>query len=100
MNGDRGGWRRSPLQLLWPDVTEFFHNPGGKGANGALCAGTGSVEFRRLIPGLSREQSAEIVDAIYQRFPDIALRMDLGGLISLFGGEAIPSHSAPENPNP
>jgi len=83
-SGDLGGWIADTVQFRWIDVSGLEFRQ-GEDEPGGLYARTGRWSATCIMAGLSREQSEEVIAAIYQRFPYVVMAEDRDGW-SLFGG--------------
>jgi hypothetical protein len=86
-NGDMGGWSGEYKQFRWVDISGLDHREGGEDAPSGLYARTGRWNASCVMAGLNREQSEEVISAIFRRFPYVAMAEDKDGW-SLFNNES------------
>jgi hypothetical protein len=81
--GNRGGWIDESVQFRWIDISGLEFRQ-GEDEPGGLYARTGRWSSTCIMAGLSREQTEEVIAAIYRRFPYVVMAEDNDGW-SLFG---------------
>lgn len=84
--GDQGNWTTGYVRFRWLDISGLEYQAGGEDSAGGLYARTGAWSSKCLMAELDREQSEEVIAAIYRRFPYLEMAEDSGGW-SLFGGD-------------
>jgi hypothetical protein len=82
--GDRGGWIDESVQFRWADISGLDFRQGGEDEPCGLYARTGRWSATCVMAGLNREQSEEVIAAVYKRFPYVVMAEDKDGW-SLFG---------------
>jgi hypothetical protein len=82
--GDLGGWTDGSVELRWGDISGLDYRQGGEEEPSELYARTGRWNGTCVMAGLNREQSEEVIAAIFQRFPYVVMAEDNDGW-SLFG---------------
>jgi hypothetical protein len=83
-NGDLGRWADGSVQFRWEDISGLEFRQGGEDEPTGLYARTGRWSATCVMAGLNREQSEEVISAIFQRFPYVVMAEDRDGW-SLFG---------------
>jgi hypothetical protein len=83
-SGDLGGWNGGYVRFRWADISGLDFRQ-GEDEPGGLYARTGRWSATCIMAGLGREQSEEVIAAIYRRFPYVVMAEDRDGW-SLFGG--------------
>ncbi len=84
-SGDQGEWETGYVRFRWMDISGEEYQASGEDSAGGLYARTGWWSSKCLMAGLNREQSEEVIAAIYRRFPYLEMAEDSRGW-SLFGG--------------
>jgi hypothetical protein len=82
--GDRGGLIDESVQFRWADISGLDFRQGGEDEPSGLYARTGRWSATCVMAGLNREQSEEVIAAVYRRFPYVVMAEDKDGW-SLFG---------------
>jgi hypothetical protein len=82
-SGDLGQWTDGSVQFRWIDISGLEFRQ-GEDEPGGLYARTGRWSSTCIMAGLSREQTEEVIAAIYRRFPYVVMAEDRQGW-SLFG---------------
>jgi len=82
--GDTGGWSKGYVRFRWADISGLDYRVGAEDGPSGLFARTGRWNATCILAGLSREQSEEVIAAIFQRFPYVVMAEDNDGW-SLFG---------------
>lgn len=82
--GDLGGWSKGYVRFRWADISGLDYRVGAEDGPSGLFARSGQWNATCIMAGLSREQSEEVITAIFQRFPYIAMAEENDGW-SLFG---------------
>jgi hypothetical protein len=76
---------RVQFSFRWADISGLDFRQGGEDEPSGLYARTGRWNATCLMAGLNREQSEEVIAAVYRRFPYVEMAKDNDGW-SLFGG--------------
>ncbi|WP_158941718.1 hypothetical protein [Granulicella sp. S190] len=87
-NGNRGGWTDASVQFRWIDISGLDFRQGGEDELSGLYARTGRWNATCLMAGLNREQSEEVIAAVFRRFPYVVMAEDKDGW-SLFGNSEL-----------
>jgi hypothetical protein len=82
-SGALGRWADGSVQFRWIDISGLEFRQ-GEDEPGGLYARTGRWSATCVIAELNREQSEEVIAAIFQRFPYVVMAEDNDGW-SLFG---------------
>lgn len=85
--GDLGGWTDGSVEFRWADISGLDYREGGEDEPSGLYARTGRWNAACVMAGLNREQSEEVIAAIFQRFPYVVMAEDNDGW-SLFGNSS------------
>jgi hypothetical protein len=83
-SGDLGGWKERSVQFRWADISGLDYRQGGEDEVGGLYAKTGRWNATCVMAGLSKEQSEEVIAAVYRRFPYVVMAEEKSDW-SLFG---------------
>jgi hypothetical protein len=83
--GSLGRISSSNVRLQWSSISGLDYREGDEDEPSGLYARLGGWSSTRLMTHVSKEQSEEIIAAIYRRFPYVEMAEDSGGW-SLFGG--------------
>ena len=83
--GSLGRISSSNVRLRWSSISGLDYREGDEDEPSGLYARLGGWSSTRLMTHVSKEQSEEIIAAIYRRFPYVEMAEDSGGW-SLFGG--------------
>ena len=85
--GGLGRISSSNVRLQWSSISGLDYRGGDEDEPSGLYARSDGWSSTRLITHASKEQSEEIIAAIYGRFPYVEMAEDRGGW-SLFGNES------------
>jgi hypothetical protein len=78
------GWTDTSASVRWAKVFKLRYEAGGEDSPSGLCARTSRWFSTRLVEGVDAAQSAEIIAAIYKRFPLLRLAPEPDGFIASF----------------
>ena len=86
-SGNRGGWTDSSVEFRWADISGLDFRQGREDETSGLYARTGRWNATCIMAGLTREESEEVIAAVYRRFPYVVMAEDNDGWL-LFGNDS------------
>ncbi len=85
VRGKLGGLSQETVRVSWSSISGLDYREGGEDEPSGLYARRGGRRYSLLVTSVNKEQTEELIAAIYRRFPYVEMAEDDGGWLPMGG---------------